>query len=94
MKKKIYVVYDSKAENYGNPMFFATRGEAIRMFSEECNRPESMVNKYPEDFTLFEIGTYNEKEDGLISAYINKSAIGCGVDFKRETPPLKAVNNA
>lgn len=94
MKKKIYVVFDAKAENYGNPMFMSTRGEAIRMFTEECNRQDSMVCRYPEDFVLFEIGTYNEKEDGLIQAYISKKPIGSGVDFKKPEPlSLKTVND-
>lgn len=83
MKMKIYVVYDSKSESYGNPMILRTRGEAVRMFTEECNRPDSMVCKYPEDFVLFEIGTYNEKNDGLLQAYMSKKSIGSGVDFKK-----------
>lgn len=82
MKKKIYVVHDAKTETYGLPMFQHNRGHAIRSFSEQCNNPESLLYKYAEDFTLFEIGSYNEEKGILTPAQIHHP-VGKALDFKK-----------
>lgn len=57
---KAFVVYDSAAEAYGIPFFMSTTGEAVRGFMTEAKNPQSRIGQYPSDFTLFEIGGYNQ----------------------------------
>jgi len=56
---KVYAVFDVKAASYGSPMFLASNGIALRTFGEVCLNPESPLHKYPEDFSLYEIGSYD-----------------------------------
>jgi len=56
MKQYCYATYDVKAESYGIPFFAATNGLAVRSFVQLCEDNNSMVSKYPEDFTLYRLG--------------------------------------
>lgn len=84
MVKKICVVYDSKAEAYLNPFFVRSSGEAIRGFGDEANSKssDSQLSMHPEDYTLFELGTWDELS-GVIELYETKKSLGIGIDFKR-----------
>lgn len=57
---KIFTVYDVKAEAYLQPFFTPTSGTAIRSFAEAANSTDHDFNKYAEDYTLFEIGEWDE----------------------------------
>lgn len=73
MKTKMYAIYDSKAESYGTPFFMPTRGMAIRAFSDLARDPNSSVSKHLTDFTLFEIGFFDDSKGmvGSIEPQIN-----------------------
>lgn len=91
MKAKICVIYDSKAEGYMQPFFSQASGAAIRAFSDELNNPQSQnrsLHDHPEDYTLFEIGTWDDKE-GRIEPYTAPQALIRGVDVT-ERQVLKA----
>lgn len=57
---KIFTVFDSKAEAYMQPFFVQSKGQAIRSFTEAANDSNHQFNKYPADFTLFELGDYDD----------------------------------
>lgn len=67
MIKKIFTIYDSKAEVYGPPFFYQRTGEAIRAFEDLCIDPKTKLNQHSEDFTLFEIGMYDETNGQITS---------------------------
>jgi len=58
---KIYSVRDKRANEYGQPMAMPTDAHAVRSFQQEVNRTDSnnMLNQYPEDFSLWHIGTFS-----------------------------------
>lgn len=60
MLQKIFSVYDSKAEAYMSPFFMVATGQAIRSFVDTATDAASQLGKHPEDFTLFELGTYDD----------------------------------
>lgn len=60
MLLKIFSVYDVKAEAYMQPFFMQSTGQACRSFEDTVNNPESVFNKHAADFTLFEIGTFED----------------------------------
>jgi len=95
MKVKIFTTYDSKAEAYLQPFFMRSRGEALRGWETICNDPNSQFHKHPSDFTLFEIGEYDE-QTGTIETYPAKCALGLALEFVKTTPlakPELLVNN-
>ncbi len=81
---QVFSVFDVKAEAYLPPFFMKTKGEAIRAFSASCNDPESMFSKYPLDYTLMAIGTFDDSS-GVISGLKVPSPLGTAFDFKRES---------
>lgn len=82
MNFKVYTVYDSKVEAYMSPFVMRSKGEAVRAFSDTVNEENSQFNKHPEDFTLFEIGEWNEKS-GVLEMYAAKASLGLASEFKR-----------
>lgn len=60
MKLKIFTIYDSKATAYLQPFFMATTGQAIRAFTDATNDSKTQFYAHPEDFTLFEVGLYDD----------------------------------
>jgi hypothetical protein len=86
---KMFTVYDSKAKCYLNPFVMRNSAEAIRSFHTVCNDPQTNFSKYPSDFTLFEIGEWNDDE-GQITMHEAKQALGLAQDFKEE---VNAISN-
>ncbi len=64
---KAFAVYDMKAAAYGSPMFMSNAGLALRGFSDAVADPQCGMAKHPEDYTLYEIGTW-EPNDGILTA--------------------------
>ena len=90
--KNIYVVFDSKAEAYNTPFFMGAKGEAIRGFETEANNLQSMIGQHPSDFTLFELGTYDEKT-AKFQMHKTPISLGVAIEFKKY-PELSEVNEA
>lgn len=83
MELKIFAVKDIKAETFNTPMFLRSKGEAIRGFSDQVtNVKDSTISKYPEDFYLYELGTYNS-DTGKMSVLDLPLALHCALDFKQ-----------
>lgn len=61
MKLQVYSVRDAKGEVFNTPFFQKTHGEAERSFRQLVTDEKSMVNKYPEDFDLYHLGTYDDQ---------------------------------
>ncbi len=66
MNHRIFVVFDSKASAYLPPFFMPEAGQAVRVFSDMCNSPDHAFGKHPEDYTLFEIGTFDDRSCTLL----------------------------
>ena len=81
---KLYVLHDSKSETYTAPTVNPARGQAIRSFSDAVNEGKGVLSDHPEDFTLFEIGDYDELK-GEITLYPAKQSVVNGLDVV--TPP-------
>lgn len=77
---QIFTVYDQKAESYLPPFYDKTKGSAIRSFSETVNTPDHQFNKYPEDFTLFLLGSYDDQH-AEITTLPAKESLGLALEF-------------
>lgn len=62
MEMKIYAIRDAKAEAFQPPWYKNTHGEAERDFRTAVNDDKSFLNKYPEDYDLYYLGTYDTNE--------------------------------
>lgn len=64
---KLYVVYDKESKTWSTPFFQPTDIHARRVFATEVAREDAgnMINKYPEHFSLHELGEFNEQEGEL-----------------------------
>lgn len=84
-KRKIYSVYDSKAEAYGVPFFQRSRGEATRSWITIANdaTEDNAIYRHAEDFTLFEIGEFDE-HTGHLHPYATPVSIGVAREFKKD----------
>ena len=84
MLLKMYSLYDSKAESYIAPFYAKAKGDALRQISSIVNDPNTKhdFGKYPEDFTLFEIGVYDDST-GIVTPHKAHESMGCLVEFKR-----------
>lgn len=66
---KLFAVFDSKAALFGQPFSDQQEGSAIRNFSDAVNdgsNPNNLWNKHPEDFSLFQIGEFDNNSGELI----------------------------
>lgn len=67
MTIKVFAIHDGKMKMFQLPFFIHTVGAALRLFEDLCNDPKSTVNRHPEDFVLYEIGTYDDNTAEFIS---------------------------
>ena len=57
---KVFSVYDCKAEAYMMPQYYHTSGVAERAFKQAVNSEDTQFYTNPQDFTLFELGTFDD----------------------------------
>lgn len=60
MKLKVFSVFDSKVGAYMAPFFMRSSGEAIRAMINTARDTQSQFFKFPDDYTLFEIGSFDD----------------------------------
>lgn len=78
----MFSVYDSKAEAFIQPFFSPNSAVARRMFESAANDPNTDICKFAEDYTLFEIGTF-ENDQGLVSPLIPPKSLTVAITLKR-----------
>jgi hypothetical protein len=84
MLVKMFTVFDSKAEAYLPPFFLNSTGLACRSFTETSNDPNSSICKYAADYTLFEIGTFDDQKGAITQ--IEPHNLGTALSYKTATP--------
>lgn len=68
---KVFAVYDAKAECFSTPFFQATLGLAIRGFKDAANDANSAVGRHPADYTLFELGTFDDSNGQYVESKVH-----------------------
>lgn len=86
MITKIFSIYDSKAENFNLPVYLQSSGLAIRTFSDSVQDPNSPFAKHPADYTLFELGTYDD-QTSTFDIFPTPKSLHVAIEFI--TPTLK-----
>lgn len=65
MEHIVCAVHDRQLDAYMRPFTAASKGQAIRSFRDEVNRADSELHKHPEDYELYQVGTFNENTGEL-----------------------------
>jgi len=95
--KKMFAIFDSKISSFIEaPMMMISNGQAIRGWETACNDPKSDFYKHPEDFTLFELGTYDESS-GKFDSLPTPVSLGLASQYKKPpetSTPLEDMINA
>lgn len=92
MIHKVFAVYDEKAGYYTRPFMFISTGEALRVFIESANNPEHAFCKHAGDFSLFDIGEYDDA-DGMHSCEPPHVNLGKAIEFKTTSTPRLVKEN-
>lgn len=88
---KVYSIYDSAVEVWCNPFFLPNKGAALRSWAATANDPSTQIYANPGDFTLFEIGEWND-ETGVIHMYEAKINLGLALEFKSKPENITPIH--
>ncbi len=79
MKHHLFTIYDEKAEVFLPPFFVPTVGIAVRAFSDTINSDTHQFGKHPSDYTLFQLGSFDDAS--ALLDHQSKKSLGNGVEF-------------
>ena len=68
MKLSMYAIWDSAAEYYSRPILLNNDEVALRSCHEWMMDADSHIRKSPQDYTLFNIGTYDDETAQIVPA--------------------------
>jgi len=80
MKTKVFAIYDSKIKAFMQPFFMLHQGQAIRGFQQLIQDKKTNVGQYPADFTLMQIGEFDE-ESGRLESLEAKVDLGNALQY-------------
>ncbi|WGL31182.1 nonstructural protein [Dipodfec virus UOA04_Rod_760] len=64
---QLYSIYDKKLNKFIPPFFASCQEDAIRQVSSIVNYTNSLICRFPEDYSLYFVGYFDEKSGMLIS---------------------------
>ncbi len=88
MKVLVFAVFDAAAEAFLTPMFFDTKGMAVRAFSIACNSEDHMFAKHADDYTLFHIGFFDPVK-GFLTALETPDSLGLALQYVEAAPVVE-----
>lgn len=80
MQLQIFAVYDSKAGAFNQPFFMHNKETAMRAFTSACMDTNTDLHRYPTDFALFHIGTYEDSNATIVS-FVTPENLGLASQF-------------
>lgn len=79
--KCVFSVFDSKAGSFSTPFFSVNKAVALRDFGQAVNDQKSQLFLYPEDYILFELGSFDDST-GVISSHSTPINLGSAAQYK------------
>lgn len=86
MKLEVYAVHDAAVGSFNNPLFFRSRGEAIRSFQDAVANEQNGFRSHAADYSFWQIGYYNQV-DAVLEPLAAPDRVCGAKDFL--TPPDK-----
>lgn len=80
MMLEVCAVFDTASGVYARPIFVASVGVGVRMFTDEVNRVavDNVMNQHPGDFQLFHLATFDDVRG--VFEMVGKSRLVTGSD--------------
>lgn len=75
-----YSVYDSAVKAWRSPFFARAKGEVLRSWIEAVNRSDTDFGKHPDDYFLYEIGTFDD-QNCCLEVYAAPDRIGSAREY-------------
>ncbi len=92
MKILVFAVYDAAAEAFLLPMFFDTKGQAVRAFVDAVNAEDHQFARHAEDYTLFHLGFFDPSK-GSMESLKTPDSLGIALHFlERPQSGIEAVS--
>lgn len=85
---ELFSVYDSAVKRFLDPFVAQTVEAAIRRFRYTVNQPKSDFGTFPEDYTLFHIGSFNP-ETGVLESNATPHSLGLALSFVESSAPTQ-----
>lgn len=82
MKFAIVAIRDRALDAFQNPIAVQAAGIAVRSFGDEINNRESPMNQHPDDYDLYQLGTF-DTDTGAIESDGGPRMIAVGKDQVR-----------
>lgn len=83
----MFTVYDSKAQAFLPPWIMTQTTMAQRAFSDCANSKDHQFGTHPEDYTLFQLGMWDD-ETGVLDQLPSPRSLGLALEYiKRDTLP-------
>lgn len=83
---KVFAIYDSAADYYLPTFTSRSVGEALRDFGSSAkDHNAGQLYSHPADFTLFEIGTY-DNTSGIVTSHQAKTNHGTALEIRNRLP--------
>jgi len=83
MEWKVVAVQDAKAGIFKKPSYGVHLGEILRDWEMVVNDPQNIMNKFPEDFALYQLGVYDDVEGTFT---LNKMQLSTARQVHKGTP--------
>lgn len=80
MVSKVCSIYDSGVGAYSPVLHFRAKGEATRWWTQQVNDASLPFNKSPGDFTLFEIGEFDD-QTGMVKMHVAHESLGLATEY-------------
>lgn len=91
MNLYLFSIHDQKAEIFMTPFVAPNAATAKRSFAHAANDPNSDICRFPGDFTLFELGSFNGDTAELTPLKTPKN-LGLASTFKTQDSAADAGN--
>lgn len=85
MKYGVYAIYDSAAHVFTAPTIDISDASAVRSFQQAIANSGSVMNFKPDDFSLYQVGTF-DVETGELEPFTPPSRliVGSDGDYRKE----------
>lgn len=82
---EVYAVHDAAVGAYNQPLFFRSRGEAIRSFQDAVADPSNRFGSHASDYSLWQLATYDDS-NGVIGQLVQPQRVCGAKDFLLPDP--------
>jgi len=87
MITELFSVFDLAAQRYMDPICAPTMEFAIRGFRECCEKVGHQFQKYPEDYVMYHVGSFDGETGEMGSVVLTKVAMAISYAVKATPEP-------